>query len=282
MSVDMSETVKPKSDQINADDCICGPLTGEVVRVYSTGNSDQPVAIQLTCHDQPFKPCKGQRRVLIDVWGVKGDEYVGKSLRLFRNPEVKYGGIQVGGLEISHVSGIDKPRVIAVTVSRGKKKPQIVEPLVADKAAAKSKAAKQSVSHDADVVNLCLAYQKVKNDEGLAACKVEATRLWPLIDESAKASITARVAEAKARIAKPAASDDHGASMHIAAVVLDPTDAQTALANNQATLINGTNAVKLLEGFRSNVTDYLKAGELTAHQAELLTGIIDEKLGAVT
>jgi hypothetical protein len=50
---------------------------------------------------------------------------------LFRDPEVTYGGIQVGGIRISHLSGIDGPLSIALTVTRQKRSPYVVAPLPA-------------------------------------------------------------------------------------------------------------------------------------------------------
>jgi hypothetical protein len=42
---------------------------------------------------------------------------------------VKFGGQDVGGIRVSHMSHIDKRIVVALTVSRGKRVPYTVEPL---------------------------------------------------------------------------------------------------------------------------------------------------------
>jgi len=42
---------------------------------------------------------------------------------------VKWGGLEVGGIRISHMSHIDKPVTIALTATRGNKKPVTVKPL---------------------------------------------------------------------------------------------------------------------------------------------------------
>ncbi|WP_227439225.1 hypothetical protein [Methylobacterium sp. W2] len=42
---DLSRTITPKSDQLNADDLIGGPRTITVSRVSNTGKPDQPIAV---------------------------------------------------------------------------------------------------------------------------------------------------------------------------------------------------------------------------------------------
>ena len=51
-------------------------------------------------------------------------------MRLYGDPDVKFGGSVVGGIKISHLSDIDKKLSIALTVTRGKRSPFTVEPLV--------------------------------------------------------------------------------------------------------------------------------------------------------
>jgi hypothetical protein len=69
------------------------------------------------------------RRVLVAAWGADAKEYVGRAITLFRDPSVTYGGIQVGGIRISHLSGLDSPLSIALTVTRQKRAPYKVQPL---------------------------------------------------------------------------------------------------------------------------------------------------------
>jgi hypothetical protein len=52
-------------------------------------------------------------------------------MTLFRDPEVSYGGIKVGGIRISHLSDLDSPLSIALTVTRQKRSPYKVQPLKA-------------------------------------------------------------------------------------------------------------------------------------------------------
>lgn len=127
--VDMSRFIEAKSDQLNADDLIGAPRTITITRV--TGNdSDQPVSIFYDGDNgKPFKPCKTIRRVLMGVWGRYANEYVGKSMTLYRDNAVTFGGLQVGGIRISHMSGIDKETAVVVMKSKGKKAGMKILPL---------------------------------------------------------------------------------------------------------------------------------------------------------
>jgi hypothetical protein len=69
------------------------------------------------------------RRVLVSIWGVNGQDYIGKLMTLYRDEKVKFGGIEVGGIRISHMSGIEKPITLALTASKANKKPFTVQPL---------------------------------------------------------------------------------------------------------------------------------------------------------
>lgn len=128
MSESFKDTIIPKSDQLNADDLITGPQTFTITKV-TRGSADQPINIFLQEHPQPWKPCKSMRRVLIAVWGDKGTDWIGKRLTLFTDPTVKYGGVEVGGIRISCMSGIEKYIDLVLTESRGKRKPYRIEPL---------------------------------------------------------------------------------------------------------------------------------------------------------
>lgn len=127
----LRDTVAPKSDQLNADDLIGTTKTIKVTDV-TRGTTEQPVNVHYE-NDQgrPYKPCKSMRRVLIGCWGENGKDWVGKSMTLYNDPEVMFGGVKVGGIRISHVSDIDTPIDMSLTVTRSKRKPYRVDPLKA-------------------------------------------------------------------------------------------------------------------------------------------------------
>lgn len=127
-NMDLSDTIKPKSDQLNADDLLTGPMTVTISGVRR-GSADQPVMLDINGH-QPFKPCKTMRRVLITAWGTDGKAWIGKSMTLFCDPNVKFGGVALGGIRISHLSNIDGPMNMMLTASRGRKSQVVVHPIV--------------------------------------------------------------------------------------------------------------------------------------------------------
>lgn len=128
--MDMSQTITARSDQINADDLIGGPRDITVTRVSGNDNAEQPVNVYFQGDNgKPYRPCKSMRRVLVACWGADASTYVGKSMRLYCDPEVMFGGAKVGGIRISHLSHIPERRTMALTATRAKRKPYTVEPL---------------------------------------------------------------------------------------------------------------------------------------------------------
>jgi hypothetical protein len=133
-SVDMTMFIAPKSDQLNTDDLIGGPRTITVTKVSANqGSPEQPVSIWFEGDDgKPYKPCKSMRRVLVHVWGSDARSYVGRSMTLYCDPSVQFGGMKVGGIRISHMSDIDKEQTMALTATRAKRAPFTVHPLKAE------------------------------------------------------------------------------------------------------------------------------------------------------
>ena len=133
--IDISGTVAPKSDQLNADDLIAGPRTIVVTAVKLVAE-DQPVAIHFSGDDgKPYKPCKSMRRVLVRAWGADASKYAGRSMTLYLDETVRFGGAAVGGVRISHLSDISGPMTMALTATRAVKKAFTVKPISAAPAA---------------------------------------------------------------------------------------------------------------------------------------------------
>lgn len=130
----LRDTIVAKSDQLNADDLLGGTKTITVAAVKRSNSPDQPVAVHFQGDDgKPYKPCKSMRKVLIFAWGENGAEWVGRSMTLFNDPEVKFGGIKVGGIRISHLSHIERDIAISLTATKGKKAPITIKKLAAAK-----------------------------------------------------------------------------------------------------------------------------------------------------
>jgi hypothetical protein len=132
--VDLSDTIVPRSDQMNAEDLLTGPRTFTIREVRKTSAADQPVSIVLDefPEGRPFKPSKTVRRILIKAWGKESAAWTGRRLTLYRDPDVRFGGEAVGGIRVSHLSHIGPAFTLALTVTRGRRAPFRVEPLPDD------------------------------------------------------------------------------------------------------------------------------------------------------
>lgn len=117
----LKDTIIPKSDQLSSEQLLSGPITITVSSV-TRGAAEQPVIVSYDGDaGRPYKPCKTMRKLLLFAWGDDGREWVGKSMTLYCDPEVKFGGVKVGGIRISHMSHIESDIAVSLTATKGKK-----------------------------------------------------------------------------------------------------------------------------------------------------------------
>lgn len=127
--MDLSTTIAPRSDQLNAEDLLSGPVTVTIANVRE-GAAEQPVDIDLVEYPgRAYRPNLTMRRVLVLAWGRDSTAYIGRRMTLYRDPDVKFGRDTVGGIKISHLSHLPSTRKWPLTESRGKRKVYTVEPL---------------------------------------------------------------------------------------------------------------------------------------------------------
>lgn len=158
--MDISTTIAPDSTQVNADDVLGNPITVTITDV-TKGSADQPVNIHLAeIPDRVYRPGKSMRRVLVAVWGTDSSAYIGRRMTLYCDPSITFGRDRVGGLRISHMSGIDKPVTVNLTVSRGKRAPHTVDPLPD----ATPEPTAEQVAECADVDTLRALWQHCRTD----------------------------------------------------------------------------------------------------------------------
>jgi len=133
--MDMTHTIAPKSDQMNSDDLISGPVTIRITRVAANeGSPEQPVKVFYDGDGgKPYMPCKSMRRVMVAAWGADAAKYPGRSMTLYRDPNVAFGGMAVGGIRISYMSDISSEMTLALTATRANRKPFTVRPLKLDR-----------------------------------------------------------------------------------------------------------------------------------------------------
>ena len=129
MSLDITDTLAPKSDQINADDFIGRTAVVTVAGVERVAD-EKPIAIHLHEYPgRPMKPGKTVLRILAAAWGTDAAQWTGRRMELFTDPKVTFGKSEVGGIRISRMSHLDKPLSLALTATRGKKQTHRIEPL---------------------------------------------------------------------------------------------------------------------------------------------------------
>jgi hypothetical protein len=126
--MDISETLAPKSDQLDAVDLLGGPQTFTITKV-SKGNAEQPVNIHLAEFPRVWRPGKSMRRVLAACWGTDASVWEGRRVTLYCDESVTFGNDVVGGTRIAAISHIDKVKKIPLLVKRGKSATFTVQPL---------------------------------------------------------------------------------------------------------------------------------------------------------
>jgi hypothetical protein len=143
---DMTQVITPKSDQINADDLIGGPMTITIREVQIKGGQEQPVSVYFEGSEKAFRPCKSMSRVMVAAWGPDAKQYTGRSMTLYRDPDVKWGGMAVGGIRISHMTHLDNALTLALTATKSARKPYTVRPLQIEQSAADHTAAREALA----------------------------------------------------------------------------------------------------------------------------------------
>lgn len=123
--IDVTPHLAANSAQLNADDLVGGPITVRVTKAEAAGSrvekGVQPVTLSISGGHMPFKPCKTMLRLLASAWGADASQWQGRWMTLYRDPSVRFGSDQVGGIRISALSDIPHPMSLSLTSTRGKK-----------------------------------------------------------------------------------------------------------------------------------------------------------------
>lgn len=126
--MDISESLAPTSDQLDAIELVAGPRTF-IIESVSAGSAEQPVQVHLEGFPRAWRPAKSMRRVLAAGWGTDASAWAGKRVTLFFEPDVSFGKDRVGGTRIKAMSHLDKRLSVPLLISRGKSAIFTVEPL---------------------------------------------------------------------------------------------------------------------------------------------------------
>lgn len=181
----LRHTIIPRSDQLNSEQLLPGPMTITVTSV-TMGSAEQPINIGYeNDNGRPYRPCLTMRKVLIFAWGEDGRAWAGKSMTLFNDPGVRFGGATVGGIRISHMSGIERDISLSLTATKGKKAGHTIKPMPT----------LQEVTRLIDSAN---------NRAALDAAKAAAAMLPAAEREQARTVYSSRIAQIKAAAQQPA------------------------------------------------------------------------------
>jgi hypothetical protein len=129
MTFDISDTLAPKSDQLDAVDLLGSPPRIFTITKVSKGNAEQPVQVHLAEFPRVWRPGKSMRRVLAACWGKDAAQWVGRRVELFCDESVIFGGETTGGTRISRLSHIDEPRTVPIIIKKGRSGGYKVGPL---------------------------------------------------------------------------------------------------------------------------------------------------------
>lgn len=128
---DMDAVTAAKSDQFNADDLIGGELAVTIEGVTIRPGTEQPITVHLDGYSKVFRPCKTVARIMKAAWGNDSSVYKGRSMLLYCDPGVTWGGMKVGGIRVRAMSHISDPLVVALQEKKGSKKITTVRPMEA-------------------------------------------------------------------------------------------------------------------------------------------------------
>ena len=168
----MSTSVLPylvaKSDQLNADDLIGGPISVQITGAKVPGG-EQPVWLLISGGHMPWKPCKTMLRLLVAAWGTSdAGRWIGMWMRLYRDPTIASpdGTKNAGGIRVSALSHIDGPRSFVLTERRGKKREWRVDVIHQPAAEGAPTADLDALLADAELTREAVDRWRVANGKG--------------------------------------------------------------------------------------------------------------------
>jgi hypothetical protein len=131
-NLDVTKAMEPKADQLNADDFLLASRNIKIRDVTVDNTREQKVWIFIEGEPKkPWKPSKTYIRVLSLIWETANASlWIGRELTLYRDPEVPWGGQAVGGIAVSHMDGLDRPKTVSVAKTRNTKQSITIQPLV--------------------------------------------------------------------------------------------------------------------------------------------------------
>ena len=119
----LRSTIQPKTDQLNAEQLLNGPMVITITALREGAPPQDWIIDFEGDNGRPYKPCLTMRKAITYAWGMDGSVYPGRSLKLYNLESVRFGGDEVGGIRISHMTDIESDFRVKLTSKRGKKEP---------------------------------------------------------------------------------------------------------------------------------------------------------------
>lgn len=144
---ELDKFCEAKSDQLNNVDLIGNNRIITITKVKFTNSESQGCVISYEGDNgRPWKPCKTTARIMKEKWGGDYQKWVGRSVELFRDPDVVYAGKKEGGIRIFGLSDIPSDFETVIRLSRNNVKTIKVKKLANNTADAALKASGDEAS----------------------------------------------------------------------------------------------------------------------------------------
>jgi len=131
--MDLAKALAPKSDQLDFADLDGNPPQVFTITDVSENGTEladqQPVNVSLAEFPRVWRPSKGMLRVLADNWGKDVENWVGRRVELYGDPDVYFGREKRGGSRISRLSHISSKKTTLINPRGGKGAYWTVQPL---------------------------------------------------------------------------------------------------------------------------------------------------------
>lgn len=125
----MKVDIKKNTDQLNYEDFLGGVTRTVTIAGVKRGAKEAQYDIAIEGDARFWRPPPTVLKLLRLAYGDESADWIGKSARLYGDPDVKMKGVKVGGIRVSHLSHIAKPLTASLTVTRGQSAIFTVEPL---------------------------------------------------------------------------------------------------------------------------------------------------------
>lgn len=125
----MKVTIEKNTDQLNYEDFLGGATRTVTIVSVERGRKEAQYDIAIEGDDRFWRPPPTVLKLIVLAYGDEGSNWVGKSARLYGDPDVKMKGVKVGGIRVSHLSHIAKPLTATLAITRGQTGSFTVDPL---------------------------------------------------------------------------------------------------------------------------------------------------------